>query len=54
MIKHWNRLHREVVHSLPVKIFKTHLDVVLGNLLQMALLEQVVRLDISKGHFQPQ
>ena len=37
---HWHRLPREVVESLSLETFKSHLDTVLGNQLCMALLEQ--------------
>ncbi|KFV85804.1 hypothetical protein N308_12593, partial [Struthio camelus australis] len=31
--KHWSRLPREVVESPSLEIFKTRLDVILGNML---------------------
>jgi len=40
VIKHWHRLRREVVECPLLEIFKIHLDMVLGNLIQVTLLEQ--------------
>jgi len=40
VIKQWNRLPRYVVEFPSVEILKTQLGTVLGNLLQLTLLEE--------------
>lgn len=40
MIEHWHTLSREIVESPSSKIFESHLDMALVNLLQMFLLDQ--------------
>lgn len=37
--KHWHRLSREIAEHPPLEIFKTQLDMVLNDLLYVALLE---------------
>lgn len=43
--EHWHRWPRGVVESPPLKIFQSYLDMVLGNLFWVALLEQRVGPD---------
>lgn len=38
LVKHWNGLLKEVVELQSLEIFKTHLNTVLGKLLQLTLL----------------
>ena len=40
VIKQWDRLPREVVDSPTLEMFQSHMVIVLGNWLQMTLLEQ--------------
>lgn len=37
MTEHWKRLGREVVKSPSLEVLKIHMDVILSNLLQVAL-----------------
>lgn len=54
VVKHWQRLPRELVESPLLEIFKIQLNTVLRNLLQVALL-WIQGLDkIISGVFQPQ
>lgn len=52
--EHWHRLAREAVESPCMKTLKSYLDVVLGGLLSVTLLEQGVGPDASRNLFQPQ
>ena len=47
VIKHWDRLPREVVKS-PLKIFKIHLDAFLCNLLKGTCFSRCVGIDDSQ------
>lgn len=42
VVKHWNRLLREAVKPPPAETFKTQLEMVLGNLLYLTMLDQKV------------
>jgi len=55
VVKHWNRLPREVVHAPSLSVFQRHLDNDLNNMLQLLVSPEVVRhLDqmIVVGPFQ--
>lgn len=40
VVKHWNKLSREVVKSASLEIFQAQVDKVLSNLLYLTLTEQ--------------
>lgn len=55
MFEYWTRLHRDVVESLCLEIFKTQQDTVLGNVLYIIKFFAVaVGLDDTRGSFQPE
>lgn len=50
VMKYYHELPKEVVKFPYLEIFKSHLDMILGNVLQVTFLKQVA----SRGPFQPQ
>ena len=53
MTEHWNRLHREVVESPSLEIFKTCLDAYLCDLVWGSCFGRGLDSMISGGPFQP-
>lgn len=45
VVEHYNRLPGKVVASLSLEIFQTQLNMVLGNVLQLVLLQKGIGLD---------
>lgn len=43
IVKHWNTLPREVVDGPNLTVFKTHLENMLNNTLQLLFIPEVVR-----------
>ena len=43
VVKHWNRLPREVVDAARLSVFKRHLDNALNNMLELLVSPEVVR-----------
>lgn len=52
-MERWHRLPRKFLYFPSVEIFKNHLDVVLGSLLWVALLEQGLEQVACRGPCQP-
>ncbi|KAK4810451.1 hypothetical protein QYF61_004231, partial [Mycteria americana] len=51
VVKHWNRLPREVINAPSLSVFKRHLDNALNTMLQLLLRQGRFRLDIRKHFF---
>lgn len=47
VIKHWNREPREVVESLPLEVFKGHVDVALSNMVLLGLGSSGLRVGLD-------
>jgi len=56
VVKHWNRLHKEVVDISPLEAFKARLDVALGSLVWWLVTLHIaggLKHDDHCGPFQP-
>jgi len=51
VVRHWNRLHRDVVDASSLKTFKARLDLDLGNLIKLFTAEELDWMNF-KGPFQ--
>ena len=54
MVRHWNRLPREVIESPSLKEFKKRVDVAFWNMVcRHGVVGRIIRLNDLRGLFQP-